>query len=120
MAVVQVPIASAEVALTLPADISVRKLDTVQVVGKDEPTPIFEIRGPRAGLRDDTAVLEAYAAALEAFHRGDWRRAEELATQAQTAMTSEEPDGPTAFLLERVRDRAAPDDWQGVWNFESK
>lgn len=113
-------IASAEVALTLPADISVRKLDTVQVVGKNEPTQIFEIRRPRAGLRDDTAVLEAYAAALEAFHRGDWRRAEELATQAQTAMTSEEPDGPTAFLLERVRDRAAPDDWQGVWNFESK
>ena len=117
---------SEELAASLPADFRLRPLDTIQVVGKDQATRILEIRG-RGGDEDaDADWLEAYAQAEGSFRAGDWTAAEGAANEAQRLHSalgaSDAPDGPTEFLLERIRAHAgcAPDDWQGTWVFDEK
>jgi hypothetical protein len=95
-------------------------------VGKDQATRILEIRG-RGGDEDaDADWLEAYAQAEGSFRAGDWKAAEGAANEAQRLHSalgaSDAPDGPTEFLLERIRAHAgcAPDDWQGTWVFDEK
>ena len=113
-------IASSALTQDLPDDVCIRELDTIQVVGKDESTRIFEICEPATVQKDRSELLEKYAAALEAFRSGDWRKAEQLAKQVQHMLGGKDPDGPTEFLLQRIQNKNAPDDWQGVWNFETK
>jgi adenylate cyclase len=113
-------IASSALTQDLPDDVCIRELDTIQVVGKDESTRIFEICEPATVQKDRAELLEQYASALESFRSGDWRKAERLATQVQHTLGGKNPDGPTDFLLQRIQNKNAPDDWQGVWNFETK
>ena len=119
-------ITSEDLAEGLPADFQLRPLDTIQAVGKDEPTRILEIRGRGPVLDGESAWLEAYARAQALFREGDWAAAETAALDArrlhsESGATST-TDGPTEFLLERIRSHSgrAPDDWQGTWIFDSK
>ncbi len=119
-------ITSEDLAAGLPADFRLRPLDTIQAVGKDEPTRILEIRGRGPAPDGESAWLEAYARAQALFRDGDWAASETAAVDArrlhsESGATST-TDGPTEFLLERIRSHSgrAPDDWQGTWIFDSK
>jgi len=119
-------ITSEDLAAGLPSDFRLRPLDTIQAVGKDEPTRILEIRGRGPNPDGETAWLEAYARAEALFGEGDWGAAESAALDARRlhseAGSTSSTDGPTEFLLERIRSHSgrAPDDWQGTWIFDSK
>ena len=114
----------------LPEGFKLREIDTIQVVGKDVPVTIFQVAGRGRAEGDEAALYSAYAAALKAFREGDWTEAERLAQGAQEiAATAGLPsltggpsgsDGPSRFLIDRVHNSEPPDDWQGVWVFDSK
>jgi adenylate cyclase len=94
-----------------------REIDLVIVKGKKEPKKIFELI-----VDDSTDVLEQ---ALEQFHlgraeytKGNWDAAM-LAFQKAIDLNN---DGPSHLFLERCEKLKAhpPEDWKGVYVFESK
>lgn len=94
-------------------DISVRELDLVRVKGKEAPTRIYELRADDL----DAALFEG---ALAAYRKQQWDQAE----QDFRKFLENHPDDPTAqiFLSRIAHFRSSPprQDWDGVWNFETK
>jgi adenylate cyclase len=119
-------ICSDDLVAKLPPRYRLREIDTIQVVGKNVPVTIFDVRGRGNAKGAEAAFIEAYLAALKAFRSGDWRGAEKLALEAQPLGAAlkdgrpGKPDGPTRFLIERVRNSEPPADWQGIWQFDTK
>jgi adenylate cyclase len=112
---------SEALAKKLPDGFKLRELDTIQVVGKDVPATIFQVVGRGRAEGDEALLHSSYLAALKAFRAGDWPQAETLALETQALATAAGiADGPTQFLLDRVHNSEPPDDWQGVWVFDSK
>lgn len=102
------------------AAISAREIDTVAVIGKQEPLRIFELAGISGTLTQERQDLfSAYADALSDYRKGAWSKARTTLVMAQTL---DPTDGPTRALLARI-DRAnqkPPSDWSGVWQINSK
>lgn len=88
------------------------ELDQVQVKGKTEgktvfwPLRRFEITPPIE------RALSFYREALEHYYAGRWPEAFKLFSQADLP--------PAEVFLDRIRDRSAPGDWNGVWTMKSK
>ncbi len=122
-----------------------RELDTVRVLGKNEPIRIYELLGEKGpceagkkvnnapGKRDDSdgewkdveTLLSLFHHGIESYRRKDWRKAERLFREAEKyelqfpgrAMT------PSKVFMKRCADFAVdpPDqDWDGVWTLTAK
>ncbi len=94
-----------------------RELDLVAVKGRSAPVRIYELLGP-AGVAVSRTVA-GYEAALMMYRDRRWDEAEETCEQ----ILDSGGDGPTRFLLERIRTMrmmGAPADWDGVHRFDSK
>ncbi|MBN2402825.1 MAG: adenylate/guanylate cyclase domain-containing protein [Spirochaetes bacterium] len=102
-------------------EIEVRKLDTVRVVGKEEPIIIYELLGEKGKLPDRMyAMLEKYYKALECFGERDWKGA---ITYFQQGLKIVDDDGPSLVYIERCEKyirRAPSKDWDGVYKLTSK
>jgi class 3 adenylate cyclase len=102
-------------------DLVVREIDSLLLVGKQEPERVFELLG-RAGEigPERLSLVEQYEEGLVAYRRGDWKKAED-AFRACLEIAPE--DGPARTLLSRVAHLASdppPPDWKGVWSLTEK
>jgi adenylate cyclase len=104
----------------LPDGFLLRELDSIRVKGKNEPVHIHEIIGRRTAEDTEKEWLEAYAAALQAYRKGDWEGAERLFEQARRVRAG--GDSACDLLIERIEllKTSPPSDWDGVWTFETK
>ena len=106
----------------LSLDVPTRELDLIAVKGKDQPDVIYEIirpDGPSAMLKHPDA-LSCFNEAVALYRSMDWSNAVER-FQALSDMAP--GDRPTEIYLERSRTFIAappPDDWDGVWRFDTK
>ena len=102
------------------AAIEVREIDLLAVVGRNEPSRVFELAGLAGGLSDTTqALFDAYADGLSHYRSGAWMKAEKAFRAALAIVPT---DGPATTMLARCRQlRAAPPaEWDGVWRLTGK
>ena len=84
--------------------VEARKLDTVQVVGKDQPVLAYEILERRGQLpQTKRQVVELYNQGLEAYEAFDFTRAGQFFAQA---LNVDPGDGPSALYQDRCREFA--------------
>jgi adenylate cyclase len=101
--------------------VEVRELDCVTVVGKTEPTRIFELLGRAGEMAPEVLELRGlFAEALTAYRERDWDLAER---KFQKCLKLAPEDGPSRLFEQRVAFlRANPPaaGWQGVWQATEK
>ncbi len=100
--------------LKLPADIAVREISRVQVVGRREAVRVFEPLAPEAASRHD--ALARFADALASYYAGRFENA------AADFAALADSDPASAIYAARCRELAArpPADWTGVWVMTEK
>ncbi|HAG73209.1 MAG TPA: hypothetical protein DCL66_13510 [Gammaproteobacteria bacterium] len=99
----------------------VREVDRVTVVGKAEPTQVYELFAiaGRAELQLQE-LINAYEDGLEAYREMDWDLANE---KLSNCLKLNPDDGPALLLTKRIaqlRNDPPPSDWEGVWQFSTK
>jgi class 3 adenylate cyclase/CHASE2 domain-containing sensor protein len=93
----------------------VRELDTIAVVGKDEPVKVYELLEMEGIALDSAkeAALQRFAEGMEAYKRHDWLEAKRRFEAAVEACPT---DGPSRLYVRRcaeiIVDPPAPD-----WDF---
>ena len=102
-------------------DIEARELDSIRVVGKQEPVKIYEVLG-RTGEVDDTMrlILPHFKEGLN--HYKNWRW-EEAIDSFESALKIYEDDGPSVTYLDRCiafKNDPPPSDWDGVFTMSTK
>jgi class 3 adenylate cyclase len=103
------------------ADIELREIDRLVVVGQTQPQTVYEIMGRKDALGPQDAVLrEKYAEGLAAYRQRRWDNARRAFGAALEAVPG---DGPSTALLARidgfVKNPPAPE-WNGSWQLEHK
>jgi adenylate cyclase len=101
--------------------IQVRELDSIRVVGKDEPVRVYEILG-RTGQVDAalTQAADVYAQGLAAYRERRW---DEAISLFETGLQARPQDGPCRIFIERCRDYQQdppPEAWDAVHNLDAK
>ena len=100
--------------------VKARELDLIRVKGKQAPTRIYELQNPPPVSDASTELDEDWIGqGLASYRRQDWDRAE----QAFRNRCEEREDPVAKVYLQRIatlRDRSLPEDWDGVWIFETK
>jgi len=105
----------------LAPDFVYRRLDRVRVKGKREAVEVFEPLCRRAEL--DEALrqeLDAHEQALERFWARDWERAQALFAGLRSGHPQTALYALYLERIERLRARALPDDWDGVYERREK
>jgi len=102
-------------------EIEARELDFVTVVGKVEPTRVYEVMGAIGTLSNAQYELcGLFAEGLAAYRARDWDRADGRFADCLAVLPD---DGPSAAFRERIpqlREAVLPSDWDGVWHATSK
>ena len=103
------------------AEIEVREIDRVVLVGQTQPQTLFEIMGRKDALTaSQSALRDHYADGLAAYRGRQWADARRAFMAALDAIPD---DGPSLTFIKRLDSfTAAPpgDDWDGVWRLEQK
>lgn len=98
-----------------------RKIDQIRVVGIHEPLEIFELLGEKSSVEPPKLDLKShYEAALASYLSQNWQQAQEHLEQC---LTIEPGDRPSQVIQQRIEDfhqNPPPDDWDGVWQLDSK
>jgi adenylate cyclase len=98
-----------------------REIDALTVKGKAEPTRAFELLGLAGAANEALLKLrDTFEAALAAYRRQEWDRAEAGFRECLALVPT---DGPSKLFLERIRrlrENPPPAAWNGVWHLESK
>jgi adenylate cyclase len=98
-----------------------REIDSLRVMGRDEPVRAYELLGLRDVVSGDRlALVERFQAALASYRQGDWDAAE---TGFQACLGLAEGDPPSQAFLKRIegyRRAAPPPGWDGVWDAPGK
>ena len=100
-----------------------RKLDRIRVVGKKEPTSVFELmcRAEDPVAATERARAQSFARVVSAYEARDWRGAQDVAVAHQSAYPVDDP--VLALYVERCRQferEPPPDDWDSVYTAKSK
>ena len=88
------------------------EIDTVQVKGKTQGKKIFfpfDTEDMDATLLDKYAVYED---GLKAYYDGDWKTARKFFKDCELDVAE--------VFLERMGNKAAPEDWSGIWTMTTK
>jgi adenylate cyclase len=99
----------------------IRELDTVKVIGKQQPIRVYELLGARGSEipLERLKVVPHYKSGLRAYRAGDWNRAlEHFRTAAAIA-----DDPPSQLFIARceyLRDHPPGPTWDGVWSMTQK
>ncbi|MFA9460594.1 CHASE2 domain-containing protein [Thiohalorhabdus sp. Cl-TMA] len=105
----------------LEDEILFRRLDRVQVKGRDEPLTIFEPLCPREEASAELlAEVDKLEQALSAYWRREWAEAEELFTELSRAKPDERLYELYLERIESIDPTRMPADWDGVYRHESK
>jgi hypothetical protein len=103
------------------ADVELREIDCLVVVGQTKPQTVYEIMGRKGALTPEQALLRTrYAEGLAAYRSRQWDRARSAFAQAMAAVPG---DGPsTAFVarIDRFKDSPPPEAWDGAWHLDHK
>jgi adenylate cyclase len=98
-----------------------RRLDRVRVKGKQEAvevfTPLCSVTELDEVLRQE---LDTHERALEYFWARDWEHARALFEELRTACPNTRIYALYLERIERLRDRALPEDWDGVYERREK
>lgn len=98
--------------------VCVREIDQVRVVGKDEPTRIYELVA--VGEKVDRPNHALYAEALKHYRE---QRFPEAVAVLERSLQADPNDGPSKILKERAQGFIAappPADWDGVFDLAHK
>jgi adenylate cyclase len=105
----------------LNGNIVTREVDSINVVGKDEPVTIYELLGyPEDMDPTQGRMLEHYSEGLKAYRGQEWKRAVESFEAALSVLPE---DGPSRVLLARTREfQISPpaQDWNGSFTMRTK
>ena len=98
-----------------------RQVDLVRVKGKSQPVAIYQPLGLHSTLSEaDAQWLHACEQALAAYRAQDWQAAQ----AAFGALQQQDPsDRVSELYLQRIQQLAnsrLPDDWDGVFDHQSK
>ncbi|MBQ7969846.1 MAG: adenylate/guanylate cyclase domain-containing protein [Treponema sp.] len=88
------------------------EIDTVQVKGKTEGKKIFF---PLDTNETDELIVKKYSIfedGLSAYYNGDWKSARKLFKDCELEVSQ--------VFLERMGNKNAPEDWNGIWTMTSK
>lgn len=101
--------------------VETREIDTVVVLGAQEPEKIFEVMARKGALSEkQDRVRGLYAEGLAAYRSRNW----DLARERFTAALAIDPaDGASQTLLARMdgwRHNPPGPDWDGVWRLTDK
>lgn len=98
-----------------------REIDSLRVVGKQEPVRVYELLGYSAELSEnDKQRVQAFEAGLARYRAQDWDAAEVAFHECLAILPK---DRPSQAMLERIAAfRQAPPEagWDGVWVAVSK
>lgn len=98
-------------------DIATREIDTVRVVGREEPVVIHELTG-RAGQLDAqrATILALYSEGLALYRAGRWTEAGRLFAEIEAE------DRPSLAMRTRIdaSNGQPPEGWAGVWTLGAK
>jgi adenylate cyclase len=98
-----------------------REIDSILVVGKEEPERVFEVLGRRREVEQSTRDLaERFAAGLVAYRRQAWTDA---VAAFRSCLELAPEDGPTRVFLDRIpllSAQSLPENWDGVWTLSEK
>ncbi len=102
--------------------IETREIDYVRVIGRTNPTRIYELLGKK-GFMDDPIleILPLYNEGLKFYKESKWR---EAIAYFQKALEEHPEDGPSLTLLKRCqllqKDSQMEKDWDGIYSISSK
>ncbi|MBS1146770.1 MAG: putative Adenylate/Guanylate Cyclase [Proteobacteria bacterium] len=98
-----------------------REIDSLRVVGKQEPVRVYELLGYSAELGEsDRQQVQAFEAGLARYRARDWDAAE---AAFRECLASAPGDRPSQVMLDRVaafRQEPPERGWDGVWVALSK
>jgi adenylate cyclase len=101
--------------------IFVRELDSVTVVGKEEPIGVYELLGYPDQIDDVLrSLVELYGKGLGAYRNRNW---DEAMNHFSAALSTNPHDGPSQTMLRRCKDfRVSPPDkdWNGAFMMDTK
>jgi len=108
-------------AATVDADLELREIDRLTVLGQSVPQAVFEVMGKRGELTKEQELLRTrFAAGLGAYRACRWDDAREA---FGAALEISPGDGPSLTLLNRIEHLQAnppPGNWDGSWQMERK
>lgn len=114
-------IVSEHTADRIRAAFQLRKLDTVQVIGKDTPVAIYELMTPLEEADNTLIDLTAlYESGLRHYARRNWSRA---LTDLRDALVLCPDDHPSQLLVRRIETfmkSPPPEGWQAVTVYDYK
>lgn len=94
-----------------------RELDLIRVKGKAKPTRVFELIGDG---KFSIKTRDQFEAGVAAYRDRKWDEAEKA---FEACLAERQKDTPSQVYVERVahlRKIPPPDNWDGVWVFETK
>lgn len=98
-----------------------REIDSIRVVGKEEPEQVFELLGRQGEVAPTTLDLsERFALGLVAYRGQAWT---EAAAAFRSCLDLVPEDGPARVFLERIpllSAQSLPANWDGVWILAEK
>jgi len=98
----------------------VRRLDRVQVVGKNEPVQLFNVlETMEDATSEQKKIVDLFHKALDYFENRNWKQAEEAFREINLL----EKDGPAEVYLKRCVqyiDSPPKDNWNGVFTLTEK
>ncbi len=98
-----------------------RRLDHIRVKGKKEALVIYELLGEQAAASaSGLQMIALFEEGLDAYRRQDWDQAEACFREV---LAVDSQDQPSRLFLKRIadfREKAPPENWQGVTAFLRK
>lgn len=98
-----------------------RRLDKVQVKGKDESINIYELLAEKDTLpKEALEIINTFHQAIEYYRNRDWAGAKQ---RFEEVLKKAPGDGPSQMYIKRIEEfikNPPADTWDGVWKFSEK
>jgi hypothetical protein len=92
--------------------VAFRCLDVITVLGKTNPTTLYEARWRKDFKKD---LIEDYERAFKYYFQKEWNKSEHILKKL-----AKEGDKPSEVLLSRIPEARKMEDWDGIWKWEEK
>jgi adenylate cyclase len=98
----------------------VRELDCVRVKGKSEPVTIYQLLGYDIYFQQMRPLVAMFGNALDAYQRRQWVEAMALFQDVLQAYPDDQPSKLYIERCKKYRFMPPPDDWDGVFEMQTK
>ena len=99
----------------------VRPLDSIRVVGKDEPVRVYEVLGRKGEVgREKMDVVDAFREGYRMYIERKW---DEAVAHFESGLKIDPEDGPCNVFIERcsqLKLTPPPESWDAIYNLEGK